>query len=187
VLIDKNYEIVGACPLILHNGQLIDPMNPYSKAIKEITGKRKKTEADHEELAKREWLGGLYLKDEKPVIMGLMVKAMLIESAKKNKLGKAFKPAIFINGAFPIVYDGPQDVYELWENPDFRLTCNVKVGQSSIIRTRPKFNVWRLQFAVTIDDEQISVRDVDEALVRAGQIIGLGDWRPQFGRFTVVE
>jgi len=43
----------------MHNGQLADPMNRFTKAIKEITGKRKKSDSDHMEISHLEFLGSL--------------------------------------------------------------------------------------------------------------------------------
>ena len=41
--------------LIMHNGQTADPLNPFSKAMKEISGKRKKTDTDYEAMANIEF------------------------------------------------------------------------------------------------------------------------------------
>ena len=47
--------------IIPHNGQTADPRNRFSKAMKLISGKRKKTDSDLDELARLEFLAGLYL------------------------------------------------------------------------------------------------------------------------------
>lgn len=54
-------DMMGKTPLLTHNSQLSDPLNPWSKKLKSITSKKKKTDADHEEAARIEWKGGLYL------------------------------------------------------------------------------------------------------------------------------
>ena len=57
---EKFYQckIRSLSPLIMHNGQLADPFNHFSKAKKEITGKRAKTDADMMEIARLDWFGG---------------------------------------------------------------------------------------------------------------------------------
>jgi len=35
-------KLTGISPLIVHNGQLADPLNRFSKLMKAVTGKRKK-------------------------------------------------------------------------------------------------------------------------------------------------
>ena len=49
--------------LLMHNGRLANPFDPYSLAVKAITSKpaKKKTEDDAMMLYRLEWLGGLYL------------------------------------------------------------------------------------------------------------------------------
>jgi hypothetical protein len=184
---ESTFKIQGVCPLLCHNGHLADPMNQFSKAIKVISGKRKKTDADFEEMARLEWYGGLYIKDGKPAITGPMIKAMLVGAARKSKLGKQFTAGLFITGLFQLGYDGPGDIDALWADDRFRLGALVKVGTSRVMRTRPKFDNWSLSFTVLRDDTQVSEEDLNSALVLAGQIIGLGDWRPEHGRFTIVE
>jgi hypothetical protein len=63
-------RITGAAPLILHNVQLADPLNAYAKEMKKISGKRRKTDADLEELARFEWHGSLYVSQGQVVIPG---------------------------------------------------------------------------------------------------------------------
>ena len=53
------------------------------------------------------------------------------------------------------------------------------------MRTRPKFNTWAANLVIQYDDAQLNEEDVRELLVIAGESIGVGDWRPKFGRFIV--
>ena len=81
-------RVVGVAPLLMHNGQTADPLNKFAKAMKEIAGKRKKTEADLVELARIEYLAGLYMGPNGPVIPSVMLEAAITEGAKKAKNGK---------------------------------------------------------------------------------------------------
>ena len=40
-------KVVGVSPMLMQADTLVDPLNPLTKAHKEITGKRKKTDDDH--------------------------------------------------------------------------------------------------------------------------------------------
>jgi hypothetical protein len=40
------FKIRGESQLLMHNGQLADPLNPYTKAMKSLTSKRKKTDSE---------------------------------------------------------------------------------------------------------------------------------------------
>ncbi len=176
--------ITGVSPLIVHNGQLCDPMNKIVKSLKQVTSKRKKVDADLEEMARLEFLGSLYLKDSKPVIPGEVMEACLVSGAKKSKSGVQAKAGMFIEETIPIIYDGPKDPIELWNDERFRIVAGVKVGQARVMRTRPKFNDWRLEFTVSYLEELLNPKDVFEFAKVAGIQCGLCDWRPRFGRFV---
>ena len=58
-----------------------------------------------------------------------------------------------------------------------------------IIRHRPRFDVWEMDFTLEVDDEIMNVDFVRQLVDDAGKKIGIGDFRParkgQFGRFVV--
>jgi hypothetical protein len=45
---------------------------------------------------------------------------------------------------------------------------------------------WFLTFSLTIDPGEIEVKEINLILEKAGRIVGLGGWRPVFGRFEVM-
>lgn len=178
-------EIVGIAPLIMHNGQLADPLNKYSKMLREVTGKRKKTEADHEEMARIEFVAGLYMGTDGPIIPSRLLEAVVVEGARKSKIGKQAQAAVIIEKHANLVYDGPRSAKELFEDDRFRLSVPVRVGQAKIIRTRPIFHEWSTSFSVSYLDEVINEHDLVTALRNAGMLCGIGDWRPRHGRFAL--
>jgi len=100
--------LIGEQPgLLLHNGELANPLNPIVKEMKKISGKRSKTEADYEELARLEFQGGLYMGQDGPVIPATCIEAMLINGAKKSKEGPKAKVGIFVTKNARLEYDGP--------------------------------------------------------------------------------
>jgi hypothetical protein len=63
----------------------------------------------------------------------------------------------------------------------------VVVQRSRIMRWRPRFEEWKLSFTISIiDDDNISPSTLKEILEVAG-CSGIGDYRPRFGRFQVIE
>lgn len=151
--------------------------------MKKITSKRNKTDADYEELARLEFLGGVYLSEDGPVIPAHCIEGTLVNAAKKQKLGTTAKSAMFCDAHAKLEYDGPRLVDELWGNEQFRLVSPVKVGQAKVMRTRPFFRNWSTVISVTYDDEQINLTTLDEWVKIGGSIIGLLDWRPKYGRY----
>ena len=64
----------------------------------------------------------------------------------------------------------------------------VVVQRSRILRARPRFDEWELEFYIINKDPQILLRDTMRRIVEAaGKWIGLCDYRPEFGLFNVEE
>ena len=185
------FLIKGVIPTIMHNGQMSDPLNTYAKELKKITSKKVKTDQDHLEMARIEWFAALYVDDKnRPCWPGENIEAMLVGAAKKNRLGNQTKSGLFCDGNFPLIYDGPKDANDLWsfkqfdKNP-FISRVPVVVNKARVMRTRPIFNIWSLEFTVNYMDDILN-RDLIIDFVRtSGRIIGLSDWRPKYGRFEI--
>jgi hypothetical protein len=182
-----NFRITGVSPLVMHNGQLANPMNRFAKDIRSISGKRRKTEADFEEMARLEWFGALYLSKGEPCLPGELVEACAVRGAVSKKRGKQAKAGVLCLGAFALQYDGPRNPLELWERDDFRLTAGVKIGNSRVMRTRPIFRQWATDVEVRFNPVLLNATEVEEFLGAAGELEGIGDWRPRFGRFEVAR
>jgi len=182
-----NFRIVGVSPLLMHNGQLADPLNSFAQAMKKVSGKRSKTDADYVELARLEWYGGLYVCNGAPCIPGEVLEASFVAAARKSKRGKQAQAGLMCPGNYPLEYVGPKELDQLWENPEFRLTVGVRISNSRVMRTRPRFQEWSSEIQVVFDDSVLNEREVNEIVKIAGEGVGLMDWRPKFGRFEIVE
>jgi hypothetical protein len=178
------FKLSSVSPLLMHNGRLADPMNEYSRRMKEVSGKRSKTDADFIEMARIEWYGGMYLMDGgKPCITGEVLEAAIINAARKTRKGKQAMGGIICPDNYPLTFDGPQDLDERWADDNCRLTCGVRIQKARIMRTRPIFREWSLVFSLIYDDLQLNEKDVIGIVKVAGEN-GLCDWRPKFGRFN---
>lgn len=181
-------HIRGLVPTIMHNGQLADPLNKWSRMIKEISGKRNKTDADHTEIARLEFHGGLYV-DEKghPCWPGQNIEKMLNSAARTRKEGKICTEAVICDGNFPLIYDGPKTVEKLWAHGGFQFRVPVGVGQARVMRTRPLFPQWGLKFRLSFLPDVSNRHTVEEWIEIGGRRIGLSEWAPKYGRFEVVS
>jgi len=64
----------------------------------------------------------------------------------------------------------------------------VVVQRSRILRARPRFDEWGLEFTIINLDPTILKKDVlKQILIDAGKFYGIGDYRPEFGLFKVVR
>lgn len=194
------YTVEGTSDLLLNNPQTIDPTNDFTKRMKAITGKRVKVDADHYALMRLEWEAKLYFdKNGDIALPGLQFGACMLSAAKKQRKGDQVKSGLFIDGNFPLEYEGRQEnpckdpdnptyfLAQLWEDPQFHLTVAARVGKAMIMRTRPRFDKgWRCTFALEYNDEILNLGDITKFLQYGGEMIGVGDWRPRYGRFTVI-
>jgi hypothetical protein len=178
-------DITGTSPLLMHSARLSDPLDDATRALSKVHGKRKKTEDDHRELARLEHLGSLYFDESLgPFVPGANIEACLFRGASKYKLMSALKSAMLIpEEVNPLVYKGPRSVVGLWEDKTFVHRASVKVGTNRVIRTRPVFTRWALTAAGSLDTEVIDPDSFEQIVETSGRLIGLGDWRPRFGRF----
>jgi hypothetical protein len=179
-----SYKLTSSAPLIMHNGQTADPLNKWSKAIKQISSKRAKTDADYEEMARLEFMAGLYLDESGPIIPAFTVDALVVNGAKKSKEGMTAKSGCFCLEHAKLEYSGPRTAAELWDDEQFRFSAIVRVGQARVSRMRPIFREWSAVLTLHVEDTMVNIARVDEWLNAAGTQVGVGDWRPQYGRFT---
>ncbi len=179
--------ITGVSPLLMHSARYANPLDPMTKAHKALTSKRKKTDEDYEAISKSEFFGGIYFDSNLGAYLpGLVIEAVIFEAAKQQKLGKTAKRSVVvIEDVIPLKYKGPKDIEGLYSDPNFVDIRAVKVGLQKVMRTRPKFNEWSATFTISFNPEQIEQRDVVRILQDAGSLIGVGDYRPRFGKFDV--
>ena len=179
-----NFKITGLAPLLMPNGQTADPLNKFSKAIKAVTSKRSKTDADHEEMAKLEWFASLYLDKGKVIIPDFVVEASLVAGARKSKLGKQAEAAIYVENHAILEFDGmdltPEELFDRDENRDCRA---VRVQKNKVMRTRFIAKEWSANISVLFDDSMLNSAAVKKAVADCGYQVGLCDWRPKYGRF----
>jgi hypothetical protein len=179
----------GVSPLLCHNGQTADPRNTYAKAMKAVSSKRKKTDADFDELARLEWLAGIYRSADDLVIPDYVIESAMIAGAKKSKRGPQAKCGLFFTEHALLEFDGKPDAINddtlagMFESGQFTHTIGVRVGMAKVMRTRPIFRNWSCIAMAQYDPDVLNLRDIEEIAADAGKLVGIGDWRPKHGRF----
>lgn len=184
----KTFNLQGTAPLCVHNGRLANPMCEYSKAIKVISGKRKRTDEDHEEIAKLEWLGSLYLnRDGKYILPGVGIEAALKDSAKLSKLGKVFGMGLMCPEDPLIQFkDMALPPEKLWLDINYRSQKLMRVQTSRVVRTVPQFPVWEIKVEIAYMPELINEATLCEVVETCGRLKGMFEYRPHYGRFQVL-
>lgn len=113
-------------------------------------------------------------------IWGSMIKAAVnfqIPGKGKKTYKDLIKSAIIIEpDKIPL---GKKEPDEIDKRP-------VVIRGSRIVRQRPMMKEgWELSFTVNILDEQLPAEAVKRILEHAGRFVGIGDFRPRFGRFII--
>lgn len=182
-----SFRITSMSPLVMHDGKLSDPTHPISREIKKISSKRKKTDADYEEMSRLEFFGGMYFQESVgPIIPAHAIEATFGNAAKASKQGKQAKAGLFVQKHAVLEYEGPRTREDLWENQEFVSKMPVRIGTSKVIRTRPIFKLWACTVEVTYDDRIFDAREIMKIVETAGNDVGFLEMRPKYGRFESV-
>lgn len=72
---------------------------------------------------------------------------------------------------------------------DYEHRCRVQVMRNGITRTRPAFKEgWSAELALMVTlPEYVDAAMLHETVSSAGRLIGVGDFRPSYGRFQVTK
>lgn len=74
------------------------------------------------------------------------------------------------------------------ERPSYEVDLQpAVVNRGRIMRSRPRFDTWALQFRLEILDPIISPEIAQKLLEDAGKYAGLGDYRPLYGLFQLED
>jgi hypothetical protein len=181
-------EITGVAPLMQHRFPLPD-LATMSKGNKKSTGAK-----DYSQ----EWREYLYATSTGQIyqpsshIEGAMTKAA-VSFKVTGKRGKSYKDLFSAN-----VFVDPAEILHGVAVPD-ELDCDadkplyldlrpVVVMRARVVRIRPTFKPgWKLAFTINVIDDEVSAETVSDVLMLAGKAVGIGDYRPKFGRFMVTK
>ena len=192
------FVLRGTNALLCHNPRMVDPEFELNRAIKAITGKRKKTDEDLKEIEKLEWYGGIYTDTVagKPCVTqpSSKVRKCLINTARISKQGKAVERAITMTELnVPLIYEGSDkangvqgELDRLFANRAFHSRLSVGVGGKRVMRVRPQFMPWALIVpAVFFPDAGMNFDELERLVDLAGKAERIGDNRANgYGSFV---
>jgi hypothetical protein len=199
-------KVSGLSDLIMHNGRLVNPMDPATREIEKAYReyKKNKTEENFYAMARAEFMGGLYYVEQGEIVIGPVwptdnLFTALKKAAAKVKRGRATlknpvaAAILWDSMENPLAYGPPgttppRSAEELWKDESYRFIKAAKVGSAKVMRTRPVFRNWGFRAPGRLDTEILDLADLADVAKIAGQLIGLGDWRPEkggsYGRFA---
>ena len=183
--------LVGRNTLMMHSPKTVNPLHPLAIQLKQYTSKRKKTEEDLQIISDLEWEAGLYYEEGIGLHIPMeCIKATLESGAKFNKMGKDVNRYCLYEGGYASFDIGEKfDLEEARKQPRFRDVRPVNVMRAKVVRSRPRFNVWRCEFNMMYEEDKIDLAVIERAFENAGAYVGLCEGRNMgYGRFdTKIE
>ena len=180
--------IKGIAPLMQHRYPMPD-LNTLSKGGHKSSGAKDYTQ---------EWREYFYATEDGEIyqpsshIEGALTKAA-VNFKVTGKRGKSYKDLIVAN----VIVDPERILHnmkvpeELDADADKPLYLDVRpviVQRARVVRIRPTFKAgWELAFDIQVIDDEIQPELLQDILALAGKTVGIGDYRPKFGRFQVIE
>lgn len=165
-------KIEGVSPLLQHR---------YEMEKAEDKSKKKAGSVDYSEQVEqaiyRDEQGNIY-QPSSHIEGSLMKAAVNFQIAGKGK--KTYKDLTKMVIVEPFAIPHLHPAFKVDKRP-------VVINRARIVRCRPRFDKWELVFTMLVQEDQLPVEVLEEILEYAGRYIGIGDYRPRFGRFRIVE
>lgn len=178
--------IEGIAP-ILFNAPDLDMLKPGGS-------QRQKTELERdEESLKRAYVNGhgLYLPAwnfKKCLLNGFQALDLRVPGSKMKRLWKFVQPVLFVDGDLNFGIESPDFINGSPEQCFLHKCPGRNADGSATIVRRPAIREgWRLPFRISVLDDLVRAEDVHVSLIAAGERVGLGGWRPEYGRFQVAD
>jgi hypothetical protein len=173
--------------LMVSNPQMANPLNSLVREVKELTGKRKRSEADELEIQRLKWKGALYWgEDIGPYVPSVVLWRSIHEAAKVTREGRLIERGLMMTALrMPIQYKGPRDPEAMYKDKKGRFV-DIRDANASgrrIMAVRAVFPEWSCATIFELDENQMSVKDFTRLAEFAGERIGIGTYRRMFGRF----
>ena len=188
-------KLTGVQPLMLNNIQTENPLNKWAKKLKEVTSKKKKTDADTLEIIKLQFMASWYIDEDGHYVLPseCVLKSFEMGAKEFKKGSKLVENVQIIEDDLVIKFDGmDKSLEELYDdgngkNVDTRI-CGISSGfgsKSKVLTTRVLIDKWSVPLTMLYDEDQIDLTDILRAAEIAGQRKSVGTYRRRFGRYKV--
>jgi hypothetical protein len=145
----------------------------------------------------QEWRGHLYVDKGYIYQPSIHFELSMVKAAANFKVtgkrGKSYKDLVSAN----VIIDpekiphGIAEPQELDTDADKVLYLDMRpvvIQRARVVCLRPAFKAgWELAFTINVMDDELPSGILQDILVLAGKTVGVGDYRPKFGRFSVTQ
>lgn len=181
-------KVRGVSPLLQNRFPMPD-YEDMGKGGRQHTGSK-----DYSE----QWRDSLYVtKDNEIYQPAVHFERSMVKAAAnfkiKGKGNKTYKDLVSAS-----VFVSPEDILHGIKNPeeldtdaDKPLYLDLRpvvIQRARVPKVRPAFKPgWELEFVIDVIDDQMPQEMLKDILDYSGRAVGIGDYRPRFGRFQVVR
>ena len=110
-------------------------------------------------------------------------RCMEVAGGQENFKGRMSYQKIIKGG----VVVEPNQIPHPKKNKPERFNKWVVINKARVMKTRAIFDKWELEFQIRVLNEAINFDTLKSILVYGGCYVGIGDWRPKYGRFEVIK
>ena len=181
--------ITGTLPLLMNNPQVVDPFNKFKKEMVLITNKKKKTDDDLLHLRKLEIASKIYWEEGKGVCVpaSWLIASVAAVAFKRSKISKATIRSCLTASEdyFKLSYSGSEKVKKADDivlNEEFTKIMILKQKDVKICKAVPCFHNWSFNAVLTLDEDTINRKELQDLLDYSSKYVGFGDFRPTFGK-----
>lgn len=170
-------ELQGVCPILFHRWNC-ESVESKSKAKK---GSAEKKSDDVESYVYRNDKGEICLPGE--YLRGAIIGAAKFQQDPRSPRKSA---SDLFKAALVSLTELSSFEVKAWDFLDKRRVC---IQRNAITRSRPAMKEgWRAKFILMVNlPEYIDDQLLNSTIQAAGKLIGLGDFRPSYGRFNLVS
>jgi hypothetical protein len=181
-------------PCLMSRGGMADPLDKWAKILSELRAeyKNKKNEYYHTKESEYQWFGSLYLNEENKIVWPKEnIKACIKAAAMRFRKGNDIKSLLFVERDAIIECPGiGRKLPDLYADHRFVDRRMVKQGSGKqavrVPRVRPRFYDWKITVEISyVPNESLTEKQIIDYSVHGGKFIGLSDFRPENGKFTV--
>lgn len=191
----------GIRPLVMSNPRTVKVSDPFAIEARRLNAAMKAARKKGDEnkmlelepqIIRNDWEASSYWDEaeSKFFVPDTLLLASIRGGAAAAKKGKDIERAVIITETQAFIETESTKSLDLaFKNMAFRLECPCKIPPktgSLVWKCRCMVPTgWTLEFSIEFDDEIIAQKSLVEALTTAGRVVGIGGWRPKFGRFLV--
>lgn len=163
--------------------------NRFTEAQKDAMEKRQTGGIHTAESSMKEALTKVYRNGDGLYMPAQNIKKSLLNGIKKGNIKEG--KASFASIAEATVFIQPAEILFGKQEPDYIHESTGRIpprtGARCVIRRPALKEGWELSFTIMLIDDRRDPAKLKAGLEEAGALVGLCDWRPEFGRFIVTQ